>query len=349
MIYLTEYTHTHIHTTRLSHLSNLIRNICTETLIFFTCFLVLTHQKEREDKTPTPEVSNCGLALDNNPEPVGSLDTTAVSTLRRRNVPARSNPYVVSAMDDNITDSAPTFFDLSTGVNFEVKAARDSRKCIKYPKVSASYPEILRNSEKISPRDIKRSGRTDAAFSKPPCSQSPVFLKCKIKEKIPSEDKMGGGAAADDQSDDQIPAVSQTTDLDIQFSKLEFESFIVSDSPAKNVRDDTSDDGTNAQTLKQYCDFEEKKLIRVAPHIHRKDVICDTVDAWSYDNAMSNNTFESFKRKPLVFGGTYPIDVPLRFRNDHCRQTAGERGGATSFAKKNVSLTYDIDVPTECE
>lgn len=318
-LYLTNFTH-------------------AETLTFFTCFLVLAHRKEREEKTPTPEVSNCGLIPDNNLDPVSSLDAIAVSALRRRNVSVISNPCVASAMNDNTADSIPTFFDLSVGVNLEVKASRDSR--IKYPKLTASYPKIPPNPEKIHPRDIRRSSRhIDAAFSKPPCSQPPVFLKC--KKKILSEGKV------DDQPDDRIS--SQTTDLDIQFSKLKLESLVMLDSSAakvaKKVRDATS---ANAQTLKQYCNFEEKKVMRVAPHIRRKDVICDTVDAWSCDNAMSN-TCESSRYKPLVFGGTYPIDSPLRFRNNQTAEAGRAEGRSVFSAKKNISLTYDIDVPTKCE
>lgn len=330
----------------LSDLTNLIRNIYPETLTFFTCFLMLSHQKEREreDKTPTPEVSNCGLTLDNNPDPVGSPDATAVSSLRRRNVPAKSNLCVAFAMDDNIADSVPTFFDVFAGVNLEMKVSRDSRKNIKYPRLTASYPKISLNLDKTHPRDIRKSKHTNATFLKPPCSQPPMFLKCKVKEEIASEDEIGAGA--NDQPDNQISAVSQTTDLDIQLSKLALEFFTAPGSLAKEVRDDTSDD-VNTQTLKQYCNFEEKKVMRVAPHIRRKDVICDTVDAWSYDSAMSNS-FESPRYKPLIFGGTYPIDLPLRSRNDHRHQTAGGRGDV-SFTKKNISLTYDIDIPTKCE
>ena len=78
--------------------------------------------------------------------------------------------------------------------------------------------------------------------------------------------------------------------------------------------------------------------MRVAPHIRRKDVICDTVDAWSNDTGQ--NISESPKYKPLVFGGTYPIDLPLK---------DGNRLTGETLAKKNVSLTYDIDVPTNLE
>lgn len=309
-------------------------------------------EREREEKTPTPEVSNRGLAADNNFDPVGSPDAIAVSALRRRNVSAKLNPCVERrATSDDIADSSLTFHDLSAGANLEVRAPRDSRKSIKYPKLIASYPKIPPNPNKNHPRDVRRSPRrTDVAFSKPPCSQPSIFLKCKVKKQIPSEEKAEAASDDDDDDDDHQSddlrtsgAVSQTTDLDIQLSNLKLESLIASGSSAaklaKKVRD--------VQTLEQYCNFDEKKVMRVAPHIRRKDVICDTVDAWSHDNDMSD-TSGSPEYKPLVFGGTYPIDLPLRFTND--RQTAEEgREEGVSPVKKSVSLTYDIDVPIKCE
>lgn len=137
----------------------------------------------------------------------------------------------------------------------------------------------------------------------------------------------------------------RTTDLDIQFSKLKLESLVAlrSATTAGNRKASDNVSSGEARTLKQYCNFEEKKVMRVAPHIRRKDVICDTVDAWSHDGGgTGQNAAELSRYKPLVFGGTYPIDVPLRFRND-------DRISEDTPAKRNVSLTYDIDVPTECE
>jgi hypothetical protein len=128
--------------------------------------------------------------------------------------------------------------------------------------------------------------------------------------------------------------LSQTTDLDIQFSKLKLDSLITLDLSSE-IRRSNVTYYSEDQTLKQYCNFEEKKVMRVAPHIRRKDVICDTVDAWSND--VGQNISESPKYKPLVFGGTYPIDLPLKNSN----RLTGE-----TFPKKNMSLTYDIDIPT---
>jgi len=279
-------------------------------------------QAGREDKTPTPEVSNYGLISDNDLDLEGSPDAIGInSSLRRRNV-SKSNTF-----NDNVPN-VPMFYDLSGGI-LETKV-QNSCKSFKYPKLTANYSKILQNG-KTHPKNKK----SKPACLKPPCSQVPVFLKCKIKIKSPPENKKD---ATTDRPLCNSFASSQTTDLDIQFSKLKLESFIPQGVTTETKASDII--SSEAQTLKQYCNFEEKKVMRVAPHIRRKDVICDTVDAWSYDSGQ--NVSELSRYKPLVFGGTYPIDLPLRFRNDN-------RVAENSLAKRNVSLTYDIDVPTKCD
>lgn len=296
---------------------------------------MLAHrQTEREDKTPTPEVSNYGFISNNILDLERSSDVAGISLLRRRrNVSVKSNPYVASAFNDNdiTSERESTIFDLSSD-NLGIKSKNVNKK---YPKLTANYPKILQNG-KICPKDIRKSKRTDPIFLKPPCSQSPVFLKCKIKKNNPSEDRVETDPDKPDEKN--LSASSQTTDLDIQFSKMQLESLVTSDLSfgAKKSREIFN---SEVQTLKQYCNFEEKKVMRVAPHIRRKDVICDTVDAWSYDS-IGQNISDSSKYKPLVFGGTYPIDLPLRFRNHN-------RLSKDASAKKNISLTYDIDVPTK--
>lgn len=290
---------------------------------------MLAHrQTEREDKTPTPEVSNCGFISDNILDLKGSSEAAGINLLRRRrNVSVKSNSRVASTFNDNdnTSDKVSAIFDLSRD-NLNVRPNNFSKK---YPKLNTNYPKILQN-DKTCPKDIKKPKRTDPVFSKPPCSQPPVFLKCKIKNNNFSEDREEIIQKKPDEKN--LSAPSQTTDLDIQFSKLQLESLVTSDlsSEAKKNHD------SRVQTLKQYCNFEEKKVMRVAPHIRRKDVICDTVDAWSY----GQNISESSRYKPLIFGGTYPIDLPLRNNNRLLGDTS---------AKKNMSLTYDIDIPTKCD
>jgi len=295
---------------------------------------MLAHrQTEREDKTPTPEVSNCGVTSDNILDCERSLNAAGINLLRRRNVSVKSNSCVASAFDDNTPSQIPTFYNLS-GSNLDVEIQNSHRK---YPKLTMSYPKILPN-DKIHPKDSKKPRCIDPIFSKPPCLKPPVFLKCKIKKKKPSDDKEK--TALDRPNEGNLSASSQTTDLDIQFSKLKFESLLASDLSFE-AKENQVNFTSGAQTLKQYCNFEEKKVMRVAPHIRRKDVICDTVDAWSYDST-GQNISESSRYKPLIFGGTYPIDLPLRFRNNDCLTD-------NTSVKDNISLTYDIDMPTKCD
>jgi len=288
---------------------------------------MLAHrQAGREDKTPTPEVSNYDLISDNDLDLEGSPDVIGInsSVLRRRNV-SKSN-----AFNDNMPN-VPMFFDLSGSI-LETKV-QNSCKSFKYPKLTANYSKILQNG-----RIHSKNKKSKPTCLKPPCSQTPLFLKCKIKKKNPPENKKN---AITERPVCNSLASPQTTDLDIQFSKLKLESFI---SQGVTTEAKVSDiiSSSETQTLKQYCNFVEKKVMRVAPHIRRKDVICDTVDAWSYDSGIGQNVSELSRYKPLVFGGTYPIDLPLRFRNDN-------RVAENSPAKRNVSLTYDIDVPTKCD
>ncbi|RLU21248.1 hypothetical protein DMN91_005621 [Ooceraea biroi] len=247
------------------------------------------NKAEREDKTPTPEVSNYGLISDNDLDLGESPDAIGVSSLRRRNVSAKS-----SVFNDNMPN-VPTFFDLSGGI-LETKD-QNSCKSFKYPKLTASYPKILQN-ERVHPRNIKKPKPAGSTLSKPPCSQPPVFLKCKIKKQSPSE---GVQEATPGQPVYDTLASSQTTDLDIQFSKLKLESFIAQNVTTEAKAASHVISSSEAQTLKQYCNFEEKKVMRVAPHIRRKDVICDTVDAWSYDSSTGQNDVSELSRyKPLL-------------------------------------------------
>lgn len=259
------------------------------------------------------------------------MAVTHVSSLRRRNVSVTSNSHIALSPNNNISNCAYRSLDQFTGDNEALKV----QNLRKYPKLTMSYPKILQN-DKVYLKDIKRTKHTSPIFLKPPYSQPPVFLKCKIKN--PS----GNKEIISDKSDEINTSVSQTTDLDIQFSKFKLESVLAPDLSLETKKNNTIRN-SNAQTLKQYCNFEEKKVMRVAPHIRRKDVICDTVDAWSHDS-FRHNIPESSKYKPLVFGGTYPIDVPLRHGNSN--DLIQDRN---NLIKKDVSFTYDIDIPTKCD
>ncbi|XP_076380623.1 uncharacterized protein LOC143260017 [Megalopta genalis] len=213
---------------------------------------------------------------------------------------------------------------------------------ITYPKITATYPKLLSNN-KLSPREVKKIKKIDGRYVKPPSSQPPVFLKCKIRKKSDHDDDTSVPNDPEPLiNEDNLTSPAATTDLDVQFTEVSLESISKLDSRIGRGTPRPSD--TDSQTLKQYCNFEDKKVMRVAPHIRRKDVICDTVDAWSYSNP-SQNSSELFRYKPLVFGGTYPIDLPVRpVRSDLNLAELTELP-----VEKSIMKTYDIDVPTNCE
>lgn len=308
---------------------------------FFTFFLMLAYgQTEREEKTPTPEVSNYALTPDCNLDPEWSLDDTNINSLRRRKVLTHSltDPCVTSHIPNfNISSSTRTspISNPYRSTNLNEKSLK-LQKLITYPKVIATYPRILPNS-KTYPRNVKKIKKIDGRYLKPPSSQPPVFLKCKVKKKS-KDDK----ETIPDEIEERSLISSATTDLDIQFSEVNFESLSKFDSCLGNETSTASENKN--QTLKQYYNFEEKKVMRVAPHIRRKDVICDTVDAWSCSNS-SQNSSELCRYKPLVFGGTYPIDLPVRPVRSDLNLT--ELNDVP--IEKSIPKTYDIDVPTDCE
>lgn len=302
--------------------------------------MLASGQTEREDKTATPEVSNYALTPDSSIEPEWSPNDTTVNSLRRRNVLTgpQTKPRVASHSSESNVSTSTGSSSLSnlyrSGVLDEVSTR--SQKLITYPKITTAYPKILPGN-KLSPKDVRKIKKIDGRYVKPPSSQPPVFLKCKTKRKSDDEND-----PTSDGPEENSLTSSTTTDLDVQFSEVSLDSLSKFDSRVGRGTPQPPD--TDCQTLKQYCNFEDKKVMRVAPHIRRKDVICDTVDAWSYSNA-SRNSSELCRYKPLVFGGTYPIDLPVRpVRSD---LNLAEFNNAP--VEKSTMKTYDIDVPTNCE
>ncbi|XP_043669308.1 uncharacterized protein LOC122629675 isoform X1 [Vespula pensylvanica] len=293
------------------------------------------YEAEREEKTSTPEVSNYTLTLGNNLNSEWPLDGKNNSTLRRRKVLTTLDSCASSETSDldSISQYNSTMLSrFHTLANSEVNVEK-SKKFIKYPKVSTTYPKLLHDN-KTHLKDIQKSKKINPKYVKPPSSQPPVFLKCKVKKKTIVDTN-------EEASNQKIKTNLQKTDLDIQFDMAQFHPFndpSDSLSESKNINNNNNNNNNNGQTLKQYCTFEEKKVVRVAPHIRRKDVICDTVDAWSYSDSKDLSLY-----KPLIFRGTYPIDVPISSENKYYSLTD------TNFVREHISTNYDIDVPTYCE
>ncbi|XP_076228329.1 uncharacterized protein LOC143175092, partial [Nomia melanderi] len=276
-------------------------------------------------------------------EPEWSPNDGDVSSLRRRKVLTGplTEPRVASHSSGSDVGGSTGSSSLSNPYRSGVldEASTRSQKLITYPKVTAAYPKLL-PADKLSPRGVRRIKKIDGRYVKPPSSQPPVFLKCKAKRK--SDDENDPTSDGPEENSLRSLTSSTTTDLDVQFSEVGLDSLSKFDPRAPRGSPRPAE--TDSQTLKQYCNFEDKKVMRVAPHIRRKDVICDTVDAWSYSNA-SQSSSELCRYKPLVFGGTYPIDLPVRpVRSD---LNLAEFNDAP--VEKSTMKTYDIDVPTNCE
>lgn len=91
---------------------------------------------------------------------------------------------------------------------------------------------------------------------------------------------------------------------------------------------------------------------------HKHDIIIDTVDAWAKKS--SQNVFSNLKNsifhkngaknkdavyKPLVFGGTFPIDAPFRSDSAGGRRGSGVDKSKGNFREYGPARTFDIDRP----
>ncbi|KAG8034462.1 hypothetical protein G9C98_007538 [Cotesia typhae] len=319
------------------------------------------YESDKEEKPPTPEVSTFTTAPSNynniNDNKIlmdASSYANTLNTIRRRKIRAKnqliSNDFRSSTEDDSRPNDTTIFH------------TEKPRRLVKYPKVTTPFPNIM-DAKKLP--TVSKQKKIDPKYLKPPSAQPAVFLKCKPKMKPvsseetdeePKEDDEEGEIGEDDDDDDDGDEEEQDenvknvlnnyknpTDLDIQFSKMKLESFdlttTTSSSSSFEVDKNFGRLKNRGQTLEQYCNFEEKKIVRVAPHIRRKDVICDTVDAWSYNESNSANS----GYKPIIFGGTFNIDVPAANYVDN--RLDNQVNKTRVLPGKRISKTFDIDAP----
>ena len=278
---------------------------------------MLAGQSEKEEKTASPEVSIHTLTLNSNLGPE-NLEAFAVNSLRRRRTIIRSDACEL--------ENPPLYLEPQAHFVASSHKLHKSPKAIKYPKVTAAFPKIIPNN-KIHPKELPKPKKVNPSLSKPPMAQPPVFFKCKVKKKLSPRESI-------DEEIENLNRVQKTTDLDIQLRRLQLQSFSMSSSSSDSERRPSLSSDNFGQSLTEYCNFDEKKVVKVTPHIRRKDVICDTVDAWSRGHEGHVNA-ELSRCKPLIFGGTYPIDLPFRGRNYENIQ------GGKYFPK-----TFQIDAPT---
>ncbi|XP_046418390.1 uncharacterized protein LOC124178788 isoform X2 [Neodiprion fabricii] len=319
------------------------------------------YESEKEEKPPTPDVSNL-TSTSHSTLSFNQLSGAPTDNCLRQRKPLNNPDLNVSTSIEETCVAQDSFPLLSCVTGFgESCKPHKSLKSAKYPKLSLSYPEI-RSGDKINSK-CTRVTKIGSKLSKPPSCKPAVFLKCKPK----SIDQPVADHNSDAESDDNLQSdnfdlqkkskllITQSiaankefentkavhlSDLDVQINDRNFE--LVSRYHLTNRNPHSiNNPRRDSQSLKQYCNFEEKKVVRVAPHIRSKDIICDTVDAWSIESTAQFSADRSHY-KPLIFGGTYPIDMPLR-RNaiERARQIRQYVQDG-----KHISKTFDIDAPT---
>lgn len=124
------------------------------------------------------------------------------------------------------------------------------------------------------------------------------------------------------------------------------------DAPEMLVKYYDSDSNVAISAQDFHSDF---KLTKVKKHKH--DIITDTVDCWA--KKASTNVFSNIKNsifksnkpvkevlyKPLVFGGTYPIDVPLDKVEKKLLDSSKKEQKSQKFREYGPAKTFDIDRP----
>lgn len=301
-------------------------------------------------------------------DPWNSSSPYRVNTLRRRKAQSKNvsvNNDLPSTQNDAQLDQT-YLYPVDAGADLTIRKTEITKKTIKYPKIVASYPNIV-DGKKFP---VSKFKRIDPKYIKPPLGHPPEFLKCqpKIQTSIEAGDNDKNVDPADltevdedddgeDPEDDEdeyqeedteveslrdeciTPKMSgNPTDLDIQFSQLGIESLVNFKTAKRGSPQVPLKHNDNEKTLEKYCNFDEKTLIRVAPHMRRKDVICDTVDAWS--NSVQSPSTRGLPYRPIIFGGTFDIDTPCQSGKIGSREDK-ER----LMASKRISKTFDIDSP----
>lgn len=255
-------------------------------------------EEKPAEKESTVEVSSPACHLINTPKFV-CHESQSLRQRRRLQKPP-----------DNAQNFTPSIKDCASVIRDPDDKSPSSK--FKYPRVNSKYPIIPPINSQIQSNEPTNSKTITCAS---PRQQSAMFLKCPLNRQSFTEK--------------EAPERNRkTTDLDIQFQQMKLEnlSTITEENPRKKF------DNSGSQSLIQYCNFDEKKVVKVAPHIRRKDVICDTVDVWS------RQSDTSLRYRPLIFGGTFPIDAPFT--------TNAISESDKKLFSKQTPKTFIIDSPT---
>lgn len=292
-------------------------------MYFSIVYLMLTFhfhdwkkKKKKENKAASTNVSTQISASKHNSTNESSLDASMTplpsNTIRRRKINSK-----IETINREFNDT-----------NYENNIEKP-KKIIRYPKLTTNYPNI-NDIKKLSPNKVKK---IDGRYIKPPSIYPPEFKMCKPKLKMSSKKstEMESKKILLDKN------INNPSDLDIQFSQLSIDYFKNSASRLSDTIDSIPEKLNNSsKTFQEYCNFEEKKFVRVAPHIRRKDVICDTVDAWAADDQQDIKV-GAHRYKPIIFDGTFNIDAPMK--------NTDKNSSHNKYTVKHISKTFDIDAP----
>lgn len=119
------------------------------------------------------------------------------------------------------------------------------------------------------------------------------------------------------------------------------------------------DDLLSSSLRMQSAPFKGRHLVKAnVKRVRKPEIIMNTVEAWSKD--FSGQLLQNLKHgdlrqsrseaRPLVFGGTYPIDVPVRtypIDEPILQEGYQERSGKKEFATCFQPESFPIDQPTK--
>mgnify|MGYP005980873587 CR=1 FL=1 len=270
----------------------------------------------------TPEVSTC---LTN----ASSSSKSSTSTTLRKRLTQTKNEKLKSL--DSVTDTrSKTAFGKNTKV----------------------YPFKNRSAEDfISDRSLSRDS-SDLEFESGMRAKKKLFYKNEEKSQlICYKDNMKIIAIKNDSKLTKY----NTFDMKFNDKKGTVVRYKSLDAPETLVK--YYDSHSNVAIAAQ--DFgSDFKMTKFDKKRHKHDIITDTVDAWAKKSSsnvfsnLKNSIFKSTKPakevvyKPLVFGGTYPIDVPLnkvgKATDTHIKQV---KNVVPKFREYGPPKTFDIDRP----
>lgn len=354
------------------------------------CNLSGTQPKEVENEPP--EVSKCRLTLSPFvlPPTITSSPSSSTATSIRKRLTAINSPNKLSPIHTTKNDSiimhdsiemhklkpSLEYCNQSNDDNGKLKASNNSafmKKSRVYPFRNHSAEDFRYKRQDSSDRKSSSRDSSDIEFETYVGKRRQKNVSYKNEEKsqlICYKDNM------------KVITIKNDSKL-TKYNTFDMKSH----NKGKLVKYKSLDMPQEAKTMVKYLDPNSKvsisaddfnsnfKMTKFDRKKHKHDIITDTVDAWAKKggkNVFSNIKNTLFKSnsmekevvyKPLVFGGTFPIDVPFNkdddklIRNKHtepikiednksnCVNYCLVNQSSPKFRKYGPPKTFDIDRP----